>query len=82
MLSLNFNFSFWKCSIIQVKKKIKWKVSYGLSGELLGKSLSHFISSSRILKVSIFSLEISRLVNFVFSREHVLFFFKTVNIGK
>ena len=53
-----------------------------LSGELSGKVLSHFIFSSRNLKVSIFSREMSRLINFVFSREHVSFVLKTVNIGK
>ena len=37
---------------------------------------------SRNLKVSLFSLEISRLINFVFSREHVSFVLKTMNIGK
>ena len=49
--------------------KIKWKVSYVLSGELSGKIFSHFVFSSRNLKVSIFPLEISRLINFIFSRK-------------
>ena len=70
MLSFNFNFSFWKCSIIQVRKN-KVKVSYVLSGELSGKILSHFVFSSRNLKVSIFPLEISRLINFIFSRKKI-----------
>ena len=55
-------------------KKIKWKVPYTLSGELSGKSLSYFLFSSKNLK-SIFSLEVSRLIN-------LTFVFKTVNIEK
>ena len=58
---LSFNFKFFFLEIPYKSEKIKWKVSYALSGELVGKMLSHFIFSSRNLKVSIFSLEISRL---------------------
>ena len=72
MLSFNFNFSFWKGSIIK-SEKIKWKVPYALSIELAGKMLSHLKFSRRNLKVLIFSLVISRLINFIFSRKHVSF---------
>ena len=60
----------------------KGKVLYALSGELSTKILSNFICSSRNLKVLIFPQKISRLINFVFSRKHVSYVFKTVNIGK
>ena len=53
-----------------------------LSGELSVMILSLVMFSSKNLTVSIFSLEISRLINFVFPREHVSFALKTVNIGK
>ena len=78
MMSFNFNFTFSKDNILQVKK-IKWK---DLSEELAVKILSWFMFSSRNLKVSISSLVIPSLVNFVFSREHVSFVLKTVTIGK
>ena len=68
--TLNFNLSFRKWSIMQ-KEKAKWKV-YALFGKLSGKILSYFLFCRRNLKVSIFSVEISRLINFVFSRERVL----------
>ena len=52
-------------------EKIEWEVSYASSGELMDETLSHFIFSGRILKM-----------NFIFSRVHVSFVAKTVNIGK
>ena len=43
----------------------------------MDKMLSHFILYSSNLKASILSLEISRLINFVFSRENFSFVLKT-----
>ena len=47
-------------------EKINCKFSYALSGELLGTILFDFIFSSSNSKTSMFSLDISRLVHFVF----------------
>ena len=56
--------SFFVNAVSYKSKKIKSKVSYALSRESSGKTLSHFI----FLVVSIFSLGIPRLIEFVFQQ--------------
>ena len=49
---------------------------------MLGKSLPHHTFASTNLKVLVFSVELSDLINSLFSKEHVSFLAKTFIIGK
>ena len=49
---------------------------------MLGKSLPHHTFASTNLKVLVFSVELSDLLNSLFPKEHVSFLAKTFIIGK